>query len=152
MEITVHSFELLALEGCEARVSVRCSSGAYLRSIAHDIGQVLGCGAHLSELRRTSSGPFELRQARTLEELAALSAEGRMAEALIPAQELLPEFPALQVDAITAAQIRNGRDFRVNPFRMLEGSRFIRAMSEDGALIAVGEATLPNLYHPILVL
>ena len=152
VEITIHSFELLALQGCEARVSVRCSSGTYLRSIAHDIGQMLGCGAHLSELRRTSSGPFELRQARTLEELAALSAEGRMAEALIPAADLLPEFPSQQVDSITEAQIRQGRDFRVNPFRMLQGSRFVRAMSEEGALIAIGEATLPNVYHPVLVL
>ena len=152
VEITIHSFELLALQGCEARVSVRCSSGTYLRSIAHDIGQMLGCGAHLSELRRTSSGPFELRQARTLEELAALSAEGRMAEALIPAADLLPEFPSQRVDSITEAQIRQGRDFRVNPFRMLQGSRFVRAMSEEGALIAIGEATLPNVYHPVLVL
>ncbi len=151
VEITIHCFELLALDGCEARVSVRCSSGTYLRSIAHDIGQVLGCGAHLSELRRTSSGPFELSQARTLEALAKLSAEGRLNEALIPASELLPEFPAHQVDSITEVQIRQGRDFRVNPFRMLEG-RFVRAMSEEGALIAIGEATLPNVYHPVLVL
>jgi tRNA pseudouridine55 synthase len=152
VEVTIHSFVLLGLEGCEARVSVRCSAGTYLRSIAHDIGQALGCGAHLSELRRTSSGPFDLSQSRTLEELAKLSAEGRMAEALIPAAELLPEFPAQLVDSITEAQIRQGRDFRVNPFRMLQEARFVRAMSEQGALIAIGEATLPNMYHPVLVL
>ena len=152
VEITIHSFELLALEGCEARVSVRCSSGTYLRSIAHDIGQILGCGAHLSQLRRTASGPFELRQAHTLEQLAALSAAERIAEALIPAAELLPEFPAEKVDSITEGQIRQGRDFRVSPFRMLQGSRYVRAISDTGALIAIGEATMPNVYHPVLVL
>jgi tRNA pseudouridine55 synthase len=152
VEITIHSFELLSLEGCEARVSVRCSSGTYLRSIAHDIGQVLGCGAHLSQLRRTASGPFEIRQAHTLEQLTALSAAERIAEALIPAAELLPEFPAEQVDSITEGQIRQGRDFRVSPFRMLQGSRYVRAISGTGALIAIGEATMPNVYHPVLVL
>ena len=152
VEITIHSFELLALDGCEARVTVRCSSGSYLRSIAHDLGQVLGCGAHLSELRRTSSGPFVLQQARTLEELAVLASEGRITEALIPAAELLPEFPAQQVDAITEAQIRQGRDFRINPFRSLQASRFVRAISAGGTLVAIGEATLPNVYHPVLVL
>lgn len=152
VEITVHSFELIALDGCEARVSVRCSSGTYLRSIAHDIGQVLGCGAHLSELRRTSSGPFGIGQAHTLEQLATLAADRRIAETLIPAAELLAEFPAEQVDSATEAQIRQGRDFHVSPFRMIRGSRFLRAISESGALIAIGEATLPDVYHPILVL
>ncbi len=152
VNVTIHSLELLGLEGCEARVSVRCSSGTYLRSIAHDLGQALGCGAHLCALRRTSSGPFLLEQARTLEQLAALSAEGRIGEALIPASELLPEFPAQPVDSITEAQIRQGRDFRVNPFRPLQGSQFVRAISEEGALIAIGEAVLPYVYHPVLVL
>ena len=152
VEVTIHDFQLLALEGNEARVSVRCSSGTYLRSIAHDMGQTLGCGAHLCELRRTSSGPFLLAQARTIEQLTELSVDGRMAEALIPAAELLPEFPSQQVDAITEAQIRQGRDFHINPFRMLQGSQYVKAMSETGALIAIGEAALPNIYHPVLVL
>jgi tRNA pseudouridine55 synthase len=152
VEITIHDFQLLSLEGCEARVSVHCSSGTYLRGIAHDLGRALGCGAHLSSLRRTSSGPFELNQARTLEQLAVLSAEGRIGEALIPVSELLPEFPVQEVDSVTAAQIRQGRDFRVNPFRVLHGSQYVRALSEDGSLIAIGEATLPNVYHPVLVL
>jgi tRNA pseudouridine55 synthase len=150
--VTVYELEILKIEGCEASVRVRCSAGTYLRSIAHDAGQVLGCGAYLKNLRRIASGDFRIDSARTLEQLAALSEEGRIAEALLPAAQLLPEIPAEMVDAITAGQIRNGRDFRVSPFRQQTGTRFVKALNADGDLIAIGEARLPHLYHPVLVL
>ena len=152
--VPVHIYDLriLSLEGQEATVRVHCSAGTYLRSIAHDSGQALGCGAHLKNLRRIASGDFTLDTARTLEQLGKLAEEGRLAEALVPASELLPEFPAEMVDAITAGQIRNGRDFRVSPFRPQTGSRFVKALNSDGDLIAIGEARLPHLYHPVLVL
>jgi tRNA pseudouridine55 synthase len=150
--INVYELEILKLEGCEAAVRVHCSAGTYLRSIAHDAGQVLGCGAHLKELRRMASGDFKIDSARTLDQLAILSQEGRISEALVPAADLLPEFPAEMVDAVTAGQIRNGRDFRVSPFRSQTGTRFVKALNSEGDLIAIGEARLPHLYHPVLVL
>ena len=150
--VTVSQLKILKLEGCEASVRVHCSAGTYLRSIAHDAGQVLGCGAYLKDLRRIASGDFKIASARTLEQLAILAEEGRLAEALVPAAELLPEVPAEMVDAITAGQIRNGRDFRVSPFRLHTGTRFVKAVNSEGDLIAIGEARLPHLYHPVLVL
>jgi tRNA pseudouridine55 synthase len=150
--INVYELEILKLESSEAAVRVHCSAGTYLRSIAHDAGQVLGCGAHLKNLRRLASGDFKIGSARTLEQLAILSEEGRLAEALVPAAQLLPEFPAEMVDAVTAGQIRNGRDFRVSPFRSHTGTRFVKAVNSEGDLIAIGEARLPHLYHPVLVL
>jgi len=150
--IEVYELTVLSVDGCEAAVRVHCSAGTYLRSIAHDAGQVLGCGAHLRSLRRIASGHFSIDTARTLDQLAALSAESRLAEALVPAAQLLPEFPAEMVDSITAGQIRNGRDFRVSPFLPQPGSRFVKALNEAGDLIAIGEARLPHLYHPVLVL
>ncbi len=150
--VTVYELEILKLEGCEAFVRVHCSAGTYLRSIAHDAGQVLGCGAYLKDLRRFASGDFKIDAARTLEQLAVLSDEGRLAEALVPSAQLLPDFPAEMVDAITVGQIRNGRDFRVSPFRAQTGARFVKALNADGDLIAIGEARLPHLYHPVLVL
>jgi tRNA pseudouridine55 synthase len=150
--INVYELEILKLESSEAAVRVHCSAGTYLRSIAHDAGQVLGCGAHLKNLRRIASGDFKIGSARTLEQLAILSEEGRLAEALVPAAQLLPEFPAEMVDAVTAGQIRNGRDFRVSPFRSHAGTRFVKAVNSEGELIAIGEARLPHLYHPVLVL
>src|SRR5579872_356861 len=104
--INVYELEILKLEGCEAAVRVHCSAGTYLRSIAHDAGQVLGCGAYLKDLRRIASGDFRIDSALTLQQLALLSEEGRLADALVPAAQLLPEFPAEMVDAITVGQIR----------------------------------------------
>lgn len=152
VEVTIHSLELLECAGSEARVVVHCSAGTYLRSIAHDLGQALGCGGYLKALVRTQSGEFTLEQARSIEELEALARENRLAEALIPARRLLPEFPAEMVDQVTAGQIRQGRDFRVSPFRVRQGARYVKALTQDGELIAIGEARLPNLYHPIIVL
>ena len=150
--VEVYSMEVLRVEGCEAAVRVHCSAGTYVRSIAHDAGKALGCGAFLKSLRRTASGDFKIESARTLEQLAALAAEDRLREALIPASQLLPEFPSETVDQITAGQIRNGRDFRISPFQAREGARFVKAVNSHGDLIAIGEARLPHLYHPVLVL
>jgi tRNA pseudouridine55 synthase len=152
VDIEVYSLDVLGVEGCEAEVRVHCSAGTYLRGIAHDAGQAMGCGAFLKSLRRTASGDFKIAAARTLEELAALSESGRFEEAVIPAAQLLPHFPSELVDMVTAGQIRNGRDFRVSPFHAPKGARFVKAVTADGALIAIGEARLPQVYHPVLVL
>lgn len=152
VEVTIYKLDLLECTSDAARIYVHCSAGTYLRSLAHDIGQRMGCGAYLHELRRLASGEFTLEQAHTIEELEELAREGRLAEALIPAAHLLPQFPAETVDAITANQIRQGRDFRVSPFRVPRGTRYVKAVSPEGELLALGEIRMPNLYHPFLVL
>jgi tRNA pseudouridine55 synthase len=152
VDVEVYALDLIRLEGCEAAVRVHCSAGTYLRSIAHEAGQALGCGAFLKALRRTASGDFRIEAARTLEQLVTLAEDGRFEEAVIPAAQLLPEFPAEMVDALTAGQIRNGRDFRVSPFQVRPGGRFVKAVTPEGQLVAIGEARLPHLYHPVLVL
>ena len=152
VEVTVYSLDLLGLEGPEAHVLVRCSAGTYMRAIAHDLGKALGCGAFLKSLCRKASGDFTLEQARTLPALEALAREGRLGDALIPAAQLLPQFPAETVDAITAGQVRQGRDFRVSPFRVRPSTRYVKAVSEQGELLAIGELKLPIVYHPFLVL
>jgi len=152
VNVEVYSLDLLRVEGCEAAVRIHCSAGTYLRSIAHDAGQAMGCGAFLKSLRRTASGDFKIESARTLEQLAELAEAQQLEQALIPAAELLPEFPMEMVDQITAGQIRNGRDFRVSPFQAKKGARYVKAVTPTGELIAIGEARLPHLYHPLLVL
>jgi tRNA pseudouridine55 synthase len=151
VHVHIFSLELLSLEGCQAKVRVKCSGGTYIRSIAHDAGQALGCGAFLRDLRRLASGDFTIDRAHTLEELDALGKEGRLNEVLIPAAGLLPDFPAELVDLITAGQIRNGRDFRVSPFLARGEARYVKAVTPHGELVAIGEFRLPNLYHPVLV-
>jgi tRNA pseudouridine55 synthase len=152
VEVVIRKLELLWVEGPEVGLRVECGAGTYVRSIAHDAGQALGCGAHLKSLLRLQSGQFTIDQARTLDQLAQLSAEGRLVEALIPAMQLLPDFPNEIVDQLTEGQIRQGRDFRVSPFRLRDGMKHVKAVSRAGELIAIGEAVMPNVYHPILVL
>ena len=150
--VHVHALEVIAVEGCEVKVRVHCSAGTYVRGIAHDAGRALGCGGFLKSLRRLASGDFRIEQARTLEDLAALAGAGRLHEALLPASGLLPEFPTEVVDATAVQQIRHGRDFRVSPFQARAETRYVKAVTAEGELVAIGEARLPHLYHPVLVL
>jgi tRNA pseudouridine55 synthase len=152
VDVEVYALDLLSVDGCTAAVRVHCSAGTYLRSIAHEAGQALGCGAFLKALRRTASGDFKIEDARTLEELGTLAEQECFQEAVIPAAQMLPQFPAEMVDALTAGQIRNGRDFRVSPFHVRAAGRYVKAVTPEGQLVAIGEARMPHLYHPVLVL
>jgi tRNA pseudouridine55 synthase len=152
VEVEVFSLELLQAQGDTAEIRVHCSAGTYIRSIAHDVGQKLGCGAHLSRLRRIRSGSFDSPMARTLDQLAELSQNGALGSALIPAAELLPNFPSESVDSLTAGFIRQGRDFQVSPFREQPPARYIKAIDPQGGLIAIAEAKLFHTFHPVLVL
>jgi tRNA pseudouridine55 synthase len=152
--VPVHIYELavLGIEGPDVRLRAHCSGGTYMRSIAHDLGLAMGCGAHLRELRRTASGEFDLSQAHTLEQLERLAAEDRLLDAVVPAAKLLPGFPSVFVDDLTVRHVRNGRNFPASPFRSPSASKYAKAVSRTGELVAIGEAVLPNLYHPVVVL
>lgn len=152
VDIEIFSLEILKTEGPDLSVSIDCSAGTYVRSIAHDLGQALGCGAYVQELRRTRSGDFTLQQSHTLESLSELAAQGQFEKALVTGPDLLPHFPTEVVDQVTEAQIRQGRDFRTSPFRVTRDSKYVKAFTREGQLLAIGEFVLPNLYHPILVL
>jgi len=152
VKVSIYELTLVSVEGALARLRAHCSGGTYMRSIAHDLGQLMGCGAHLEELRRTASAEFEIAEARTLEQLQSLAADDRLADALVPAGKMLPEMPAVYVDDVTEAHIRHGRNFPASPFRSDAASRHVKALSRQGDLVAIGEAVLPNLYHPVVVL
>ena len=152
VKVQVYELLLLDMQGADVRLRAHCSGGTYMRSIAHDLGRLAGCGAHLAELRRLASGEFEIAQARTIPQLEALAASERLWDALVPAAQMVPGFPAVFVDDLTVAQIRNGRDFRASPFRAHSAARYVKAVNRREELIAIGEAVLPNLYHPVVVL
>lgn len=152
VEVEIYEARLTAIEGDLVSLRVRCSAGTYVRSIAHELGIALGCGAHLHQLRRTRSGEFDIAQARTIAALETLRAEDALPQVLIPAAELLPAFPSVRVDPLTAGQIRQGRDFHSSPFQVPRNSRHVKAIDEYGALVAIGELRAPNLYHPSVVM
>lgn len=151
VQVEVYELRVLDIKAPDVRILVHCSAGTYLRAIAHDVGVELGFGAHLRELRRISSGDFTIEQAFSVPSLEGLVREGRLTEALIPATQLLPQFPSQYVDDVTAGRIRQGRNFPVSPFRENRDARYVKAVSREGDLIAIGELTLPNLCHPMLV-
>jgi len=152
VEVEIYEASITSLEGDTASLLVRCSAGTYVRSIAHELGQAFGCGAHLHQLRRTRSGDFFMAQARTIAALEILRAEDALPQVLIPAAELLPSFPQVRVDPLTAGQIRQGRDFYSSPFLVPRNTQHVKAIDEYGALVAIGELRAPNLYHPSVVM
>ena len=155
VEIEVYEFSLLAVEGSLARVRVRCSAGTYVRSLAHDLGRRLGTGAHVESLRRMAMGAFTIEGAHTLAELEVLRSENRLDEAFGEAEKVLPAIPVERGDEATAALIQHGRDFPKSlPVyrRALRGAKRVKAVDPQGRLIAIGEARLPLVYHPIVVL
>lgn len=152
VEVELSDLEIETVRGICIELEITCSAGTYIRSLAHDLGQRLGCGAILSRLRRTQIGTFSVAHARTLEELAALAKGGNLEQAIIPAGELLSHLPAERVDAAVEVQIRHGRQFRTSPFVVPPGAPLVRVLSRSGELIAIGKMIIPNVYHPSTVL
>jgi tRNA pseudouridine55 synthase len=149
--VTVSRLDVLSFDSTEATLAIDCTGGTYVRSIAHDLGVLAGCGAHLSGLVRTRSGEFHLEHALSIERLQEMAADETLFQAMVPAAELLPNFPIEQVDDVTAGQIKHGRDFRISPFRTATDAKFVKAVDAAGELIAIGELRLPQVYHPVLV-
>ena len=151
VEVEIYELDLLRTEGDRFQIHVRCSTGTYVRTLAHELGLRLGCGAHVDELRRTAVGEFRLADARTKAELESLSREGRLDEAIVPSEELLPEMPAQRVDRNAAARIANGQDFEIASFPSASPAPRVKAIGPNGRLLAIGELKLPTLYHPMIV-
>jgi len=150
--VFIHELTLREVSGDIARIFVRTSPGAYIRAIAHELGLALGCGAHIEALNRTASGPFRIEQALTLDQLQRLKEEDRLETAVRAPADLLPQFPLVMVDDLTARQIQQGRDFGVSAFRVDAGAEYVKAIDPEGRLIAIGKIVLPHLYHPVVVL
>jgi len=133
--ITVYSLELLEWAPPEAVIDVYCSSGTYVRSLAYDLGELLGCGAHLVGLRRTKSGRFTLRDAVPLRKLKDAFEDGNWYQYLIPAAEALSDWPAVELSEEEIDAIRHGHRIPAPP----ESPTQARGISSMGELIALME-------------
>jgi tRNA pseudouridine55 synthase len=152
VEVQVQSLELRQLNAGAAEILVRCSAGTYIRSIAHDLGQVLGCGALLSQLRRVQISEFRVEESKTVEQLEDLARVGRLSEAVQRPSLLLPDLPSEHYRDEIVVQIRQGREFHASPFVIPSGSPLMKALDSSGELVAIAEMTIPNTYHPKIVL
>ena len=149
VSLVVEEFVVGAVEGGYAEFSIRISSGGYVRSIAHDLGKALGCGAHLARLRRVAAGPFTLSQALTLEELCAQAAAGTLEQSLPHPRTLLPELPSTTADLWVAGRLRNGNAVNLPEFSTAPLAKVFAGQRD---LVAIVRRVAGTLFQPIVVL
>jgi tRNA pseudouridine55 synthase len=141
--VSISQLDLRAFHSPLMEIRVRCSKGTYIRTLAQDIGAALGCGAHLAALRRTGSGRFRIDDAVGLEALAAMSPESRLRR-LLPLAELLVGLPRAELDAPSAARLRNGQALPVSG--LAQG--LCGVFGPDGAVLGLGRSDGASL-HPL---
>jgi tRNA pseudouridine55 synthase len=134
-KIKVYNLELLEWAPPEAVIDVYCSSGTYVRSLAYDLGEALGCGAHLTGLRRTKSGRFTLRDAVPLRKLKDAFEDGNWYQYVIPAAEALSDWPAVELTEEQVDVLRHGHRIAADPGSQTQA----RGISMSGELIALME-------------
>jgi len=148
--ICIHRFELTALEGDTASFEMTISAGGYVRSVAHELGQIAGCGAHLASLRRTRAGAFSLAQAITVDQLKALAGDEAAIEALLPhPRSLLVEMPPVTVDDQAAGRLRNGMQVNLPEF---SNAPFIKVFTSPTELLAIAKRIAGTLAQPVVVI
>jgi len=137
-KVTVLGLEVLGLDGAVATFRVTCTSGTYVRSLAHDIGKALGTGAHLGSLRRTSIGPFRLEDARTLDTLDALGPAERLGRpSWMSLSEIPLPFPAVPLAPAEAQKVKSGHGVPVRVPEAAAGATMVR-LTSAGELLALG--------------
>ncbi len=135
--IVVHAIDLAVLDGQRLALNVHCGSGTYIRSIARDIGVLLGCGAHLAALRRTSAGGFDVAAAHTLERLAEVVAVSPH-DALLPFDDGICDMPAALVDVEQAGRLASGLRCIVTPLQPGSGVSPLRVYGANGDFVGIG--------------
>jgi tRNA pseudouridine55 synthase len=132
--ITIYQLHVLDWQMPHLTLAVECSKGTYIRSLAFDLGERLGYGAHLSALTRTRSGPFSLAESVTLEQLAEAIAQGKGEQHLFPADKVLDSYPALQLDEATAQRVLHGNAFH---YDLHPSSELVRVYDHAGQFLAI---------------
>ena len=136
--VTVHSWTVREHSGSDWRVTISCGGGTYVRALARDVGRLANSAAHLTELRRTGSGPFQVSSAATMDTVSA--------SALLPMRDAVPSLPAEKLDDAALTNARHGR-----PVPATVEGHLAALVDAEGALVAVGER-FGDAWHPRLVL
>ena len=170
VQVEIKEFVILSVDGARAHFRARVASGTYMRSVAHEMGQRLGPGAHLESLRRTAVAEFEIIHAHTLEEIEghlkdhlkdchsetgrrpgeepAFPSRERTADLFVHPRQLLPQFPCVTPDEPTAARIRSGRPINLPD---LSRARQVKVFHGQRDLIAIATRVAGTLFHPKIV-
>jgi tRNA pseudouridine55 synthase len=164
VSVRVHSIQLLALEGDRIHVRVHCGAGTYVRTLAHDLGQALGCPAHLAALRRVSSGPFGIEGALPWDDLERGDGSD-VAARVLPPEEMLPEWPAVIVNEEGATRVAHGGALEPNciidrrdgssgrgALELKDGGGWVRVLEAGGHMLAAAELNPGGVLQPRVVL
>ena len=149
VQVEVKEFEIFSLEDCRASFRARVGSGTYVRSIAHELGQFAGCGAHLQSLRRTSVAEFTAEESHTLQELESAMQQGGLESVLIHARKLLPGIPGVTATDEAVARIRHGQAVNLPEFSR---AREVKVFFGQSELVAIATRVAGTLFHPRIVL
>ena len=151
--VTAHDITVVSFEGARAELRIRCAAGFYVRSLAHDLGQALGCGAILAGLVRTQAAGFGVDGAMSLEALMT-SPRDALRAAVRPMDSLLTDVPAVKLSRDGVDWARHGRDLPprilVNP--PVDAPPLLRLLSPEGRLVGLAEpAKTPGFLHPAVI-
>jgi tRNA pseudouridine55 synthase len=149
-KVTVHRLKLISWQPPVVTLEIECSKGTYIRSLAHDLGQALGCGAYLKNLVRTRCGIFDIKDALSLSKLEQAFRLGYGERYLHPVDSVLQDFDALVVDAVAETDMKNGKMINVVGGVKAGGKpKYCRAYSQDGRFLGI-LSYLPDtgLWHP----
>ena len=149
VEVEVKAFTISSLDGALAAFCCHVSSGTYVRSLAHELGQNLGCGAHLASLRRTSVAEFTVEQSHTLEDIAQAVDESRLDDLLIHPRRVLPAIPCVTATEADVAKIRNGRTVNLPE---MSRSPWVKVFAGQTQLVCLASRVAGTLFHPKVVL
>jgi tRNA pseudouridine55 synthase len=179
VQVEIKEFKILAVDRDRSRFRARVASGTYMRSVAHEMGQALSCGAHLESLRRTAVAEFTLEDAHTLEQLTEAASQSGVARTcpereskgpspaysanhqmvvttredlndfFVHPRKLLPQLPSVTADELTAAHIRSGRTVNLPE---LSRARQVKVFSGQRELIAIATRVAGTLFHPKIVM
>jgi tRNA pseudouridine55 synthase len=147
--IHIADFAIASFDGELAGFHIRISSGGYVRSIAHELGLALSCGAHLASLRRIASGPFAIEQAIPLDNAESLAREGHLTAHMPHPRTLLPEIPSVTADNQTLARLRTGMQVNLPEFTQ---APLVKIFEGQRELVAIGKRIAGTLFQPTIVL
>lgn len=149
-KVRIGCFEVVSLNGATAEFKMSISAGGYVRSVAHEMGELLGCGAHLSRLRRTRVGVFSIEEAHTLTELEALTGDAQALELkCVHPRTLLPEMPAVTGDAQALSRLRNGAQANLAEF---SDASLVKVFAGQRELVGIAKRIAGTLFQPMVVM
>jgi tRNA pseudouridine55 synthase len=149
VQVEVKELTVLHLDGDLVNFRCRVSSGTYVRSLGHELGQKLGIGAHLVSLSRTAVAEFSLEQSRTMEQIVVAVSQGRIAELMVHPRLLLPDMPSVTADDEAVGKIRHGRTVNLPE---LSRSALVKVFAGQTELVCIASRVAGTLFHPKVVL